>query len=622
MKKSRRVAVWLLTVILCSTWTCSSVSAEKGTKPFRGVWVSTVYNLDYPSKQTTSVSVLKQEADRILDGCVEMGMTAVFLQVRPSSDALYPSSIYPWSRYLTGTQGLAPEAGFDPLAYWVSEAHKRGLELHAWINPYRITRSKESEWQSLSEQSPAKQHPEWTILYSDGNYYFDPALPEVRQLIVEGALEIVKNYDVDGIHLDDYFYPGTDFNDTASYSTYGSSFEDIGDFRRDNVNQLISQLNEALHRDRSDLSFGISPSGIWANKKGMPEGSDTNGGESYYKFYADTRKWVKERMVDYICPQIYWYIGYKIADYKTLAYWWADVVEGTDCKLYIGLPDYKADADNPEDPWYGTDAIRAQLELNSQIAAISGEVHFRYSDIISSPGLMELYREYYRGILPEKPDEDPEPSEKIEVYLDKILHPAYMQGSSGSFMPEKNLTRAEAAAIFARLTVSADGVLLFDNNKSYGTEFPDIKQGEWYQNAVGFVQQCGVISGLPDGAFHPDEKISRAEFVSILFRYEGDSKSRYNPYPDVPSSHWASGAIAFAKEAGLVAGMPDGSFYSDKPISRAEAVRILNAATKRKLNKEHADAYKDLFRDVTPQHWAYNDIIASTVYFGAKQQMN
>lgn len=381
---------------------------------------------------------------------------------------------------------------------------------------------------------------------------------------------------------------------------------------------LVAQLDEALHCERPDISFGISPSGIWANQKSLPEGSNTNGGESYFKFYADTRKWVKEGMVDYICPQIYWYIGYSIADYKTLAYWWADVAEGTDCKLYIGMPDYRANADDPSDPWYGTDAIRAQLELNQTIDAICGEVHFRYTDIQSSPELMELYQEYYRGIVPEEPDEQPQQPEKIDVFLDKTVHRAYMHGSNGLFMPEKNLTRAEAAAIFSRLTVAQDGSFLYREGNSYQSDFPDVGESKWYQSAVGFAQQCGIISGLPDGSFQPDRTITRAEFVAILARYEDGDPTVSNPYPDVPSTHWASGAIAYAKEAGLVLGMPDGKFYPDQPITRAEAVRILNAATGRKPDREELDQeeYRDMFSDIQPSHWAYFDMIASAVNLG------
>ena len=176
--------------------------------------------------------------------------------------------------------------------------------------------------------------------YTDGNYYFNPGIPEVRKLIESGAAEIARNYDVDGIHMDDYFYPGTDFDDAATYATYGQAFGNIGDFRRDSVNLLVKDLNEQLHAIKPDLSFGVSPAGIWANASSVQGGSNTNGGESYTQHYADSKEWVKEGWIDYICPQIYWYIGHPTADYETLVNWWTNVVSGTEVKLYIGMRFY------------------------------------------------------------------------------------------------------------------------------------------------------------------------------------------------------------------------------------------------------------------------------------------
>ena len=203
----------------------------------------------------------------------------------------------------------------------------------------------------------------------------------MRRLVTDGALEIVNNYDVDGIHLDDYFYPGQDFADQASYEKYGSGFSDIGDFRRDNVNQLIRMLDEELHAADSDLSFGVSPSGIWANKSTLPEGSDTAGTESYSRYYADSVYWAEAGIVDYLAPQIYWNIGYSIADYQILANWWSDMLEGTGVKLYIGMADYKAAeaAGDPSSAWYGTAELERQMNLNRSISGISGEIHFPLS---------------------------------------------------------------------------------------------------------------------------------------------------------------------------------------------------------------------------------------------------
>ena len=415
MKGFKRLRSAVLALAAALSLVTLPVSAADAPKEFRAVWVSTIYNLDYPTKTGLTAAQLKSEADKILDNCKSMGMTAVILQVRPNGDAFYKSSIYPWSQYLSGSQGIAPAGGFDPLEYWVTEAHARGLELHAWINPYRVTRSGSADYNSLASTNPAVQHPEWVVKYSDGNYYLDPGLPEVRQLVVDGAVEIVRNYDVDGIHMDDYFYPGTGFEDAGSYAKYGSGFKSADDWRRENVNLLIQALNSAVHKVDPDVSFGISPFGIWANKTAsMPNGSNTAGNQTYFSHYADTRKWVKEGWVDYICPQIYWEIGHDKADYETLVNWWADTVHGTGVKLYIGMADYKAGNSNASSPWYGITAIENQVALNATIPEITGEVHFRYQFLLTVSGLQKFYTDAYSMSSIPSPEEPDKPDPQIK----------------------------------------------------------------------------------------------------------------------------------------------------------------------------------------------------------------
>lgn len=365
------------------------------SETMKGVWVASVYNLDYPSKPTQDVDTLKNETIKILDNVKNMGLNTVFLQVRPSADAFYDSDIFPWSKYLTGVNGVAPNNNFDPLEFWISEAHKRNIELHAWINPYRITKGSDSEYAQISNDSPAKKYSQYVVKYSDGNYYFDPAYPEVRELVINGAVEIVKNYDVDGIHMDDYFYPGQNFDDAKSYAKYGAGFADIGDFRRNNVDLLVQELNTRLHEVNSNIVFGISPSGVWANKKNNSLGSDTNGSESYYNLYADTRKWVKEEWVDYIAPQIYWNIGHSAADYETLLKWWSDVVKNTDTLLYIGMADYKTENAESTSVWYNGKEIQKQLQMNDSISNIVGEIHYRYSSLMAEKVLKDIITEFY-----------------------------------------------------------------------------------------------------------------------------------------------------------------------------------------------------------------------------------
>lgn len=397
MKRSFRLLALVLACVLTLVTPAFAAGTPSASEEMRGVWVSSVYNLDYPSSPTTDPDKLKAEADEILDNCVKWGLNAVFLQVRPSGDALYKSDLFPWSKYLTGSVGTAPQDGFDPLEYWVEAAHKRGLELHAWINPYRITRSKDTEWNSLPSTHPAKMNPDWVVKYSDGNYYFNPGIPEVRDLVTRGAVEIVQNYDVDGLHMDDYFYPGTDFNDAATYQKYGSSFSNIADFRRDSVNQLVAQLDTAVHNIDPDIQFGISPSGIWANKSTDPRGSNTNGSEHYVSSYADSLYWIENGLVDYIIPQIYWEIGHKLADFATLADWWNDAVAGSDVHLYIGMGAYRC-ADNPTGVWKTTDPLFDSLAYLENKDNVGGCVFFRYGSIPAVSGMADRLTSWYSTV--------------------------------------------------------------------------------------------------------------------------------------------------------------------------------------------------------------------------------
>lgn len=411
---------------------------QQQSSDLRGVWVATVLNIDYPAHPVTDPEVLKSEALKILDNAAAMGFNAVFLQVRPASDAFYKSSYYPWSEYLTGSQGLAPDGGFDPLEFWVSEAHKRGIQLHAWINPYRITKELNSDpdydFASLAPSNPAVLHPDWVVKYSDGNLYFNPGIPEVRKLIIDSALEIVENYEVDGIHFDDYFYPGQDFDDKATFAKYGSAYSNIGDWRRANVNTLISDLSHAIKATGKSVRFGISPFGIWANKKSNPMGSDTSGMESYYDHYADTRKWVKEGMIDYIAPQLYWNIGYTAADYNKLLNWWKDTVKGTGVDLYIGQAAYKAGNFDCSSPWYGVSEIAKQMELNKKASEVKGSIFFNYSTLADYSALTAVIKAVYEqqdGLTAAIPADLARPQNNISTNFESF----YLNGSSDPDKP-------------------------------------------------------------------------------------------------------------------------------------------------------------------------------------------
>lgn len=353
----------------------------------RGVWVSTVYNLDYPSRPGLSESQLQKEADAIIENAKSWGLTDIFLQVRPSADALYHSDMVPWSAVLSGAQGQAAHNSFDPLAYFIDRCHAQGLELHAWLNPYRITRtaanSRENAFAQLCDTHPAHALAEYVVYHTDGCLYYDPGRPEVQQHLLDVTAEILNNYAVDGIHLDDYFYPGSSFSDRETYNLYGDAFIDVSDFRREAVCQLVSSLHRLVEEKRPDAQFGVSPAGIWASSLKHPMGSDTTGSQSFFEHYADSRRWVREGMVDYIIPQIYWEIGASASDFSTLLNWWSDTATDTGVKLYIGMAAYKAAEAEPNSLWHGTAELQRQLDAIRQNETAGGAVLFRYGSLLS-----------------------------------------------------------------------------------------------------------------------------------------------------------------------------------------------------------------------------------------------
>lgn len=308
-------------------------------REFRGVWVATVGNIDWPSPQST-VDQQKQKLVSILDQHQRTGLNAIMFQVRPAADAFYAKGREPWSKWLMGKQGQAPSPFYDPLEFAINEAHKRGIELHAWFNPYRATT--DNKYSALSPNHITNKHPEWFFNYG-GMKTFNPGLPEVREYIVQVILDVIDNYDIDGVHMDDYFYPyaiaGQKINDAAAYQQYGGDFDDIRDWRRDNVSKLIKMLADSIHKHKPYIKFGISPFGIWANKAQNPEGSDTRGGNSYYELYADSRKWIKEGWLDYINPQMYWPINDRLVPFQKLLPWWSDNTYNR--HLYIGQAAYR-----------------------------------------------------------------------------------------------------------------------------------------------------------------------------------------------------------------------------------------------------------------------------------------
>lgn len=380
----------------------------EGSKEMRAVWIASVHNLDWPSKKGLSTAEQKQEFIDLLDGIKAMNMNAVIMQIKPTADALYPSAYGPWSEYLTGTQGKDP--GYDPLQFMIEEAHKRNLEFHAWFNPYRITMN-HTDLNRLSDDHPAKKHPDWTIAYGNQLYY-NPGIPEAQDFIVGGIEEVVKNYDIDAVHMDDYFYPnkiaGVSFPDQETYETYGKkSFTHIEDWRRHNVNQLVQQINESIKKEKPYVKFGISPFGVWRNIKDDPTGSNTTAGMTNYDdLYADTREWIQQHNIDYITPQIYWSIGFKPAAYDVLTKWWSNEVKGEPVHLYIGQATYKINQ-NSDPAWSDPEEYFRQIELNRLSPLVQGSMHFSLKDVNRNPLQVKdrLITETYSkpALIPEMP---------------------------------------------------------------------------------------------------------------------------------------------------------------------------------------------------------------------------
>lgn len=363
-----------LGMILSSMASLGAVKAQDSE--VRAAWISTVFNIDWPSKASYGNSERqKQEYITLLDKLQSTGINTVMVQVRPESDAFYRSNISPWSRFLTGQQGRDP--GYDPLQFVLEESHKRGIKVHAWFNPYRASIYKDIS--TTSPSNPINTHRDWVINYQ-GKWYYDPGKPEVTQYISDVVAEVVENYQVDGIHFDDYFYPGPGFPDSATYSQYGSG--NIENWRRANINNMVKTVRDRIKSINSNVSFGISPAGIWRNSGNDSNGSRTNGGESYNKQYADTRYWIKNGLVDYVVPQVYWRIGHPKADYATLVKWWADQVRGTGVDLYIGQGIYK----HGQSDYNGENVaaeIKSQINLNRRYPEIKGSVFFSAKDIVN-----------------------------------------------------------------------------------------------------------------------------------------------------------------------------------------------------------------------------------------------
>ena len=360
-------------------------------REFRGAWIQAV-NGQFRGIPTEK---LKQTLIDQLNSLQGAGINAIIFQVRPEADALYASQLEPWSRFLTGVQGQAPSPYWDPMQFMIDECHKRGMEFHAWINPYRVKTSLKSE---LAANHLYNIHPEWFVTYNN-QLYFDPALPESRRHICMVVADIVSRYDVDAIHMDDYFYPypakGVDFPDDASFARYGGGFTNRADWRRSNVNILIQKIHETIRGLKPWVKFGISPFGIYRNEKNDPLGSKTNGLQNYDDLYADVLLWARNGWVDYNIPQIYWQIGHPAADYETLVKWWAKNTENR--PLFIGQSVMNTvPNEDPKNP--SINQLPRKMALERAYQTIGGSCQWPASAVVENAGKYRdaLVQEYHK----------------------------------------------------------------------------------------------------------------------------------------------------------------------------------------------------------------------------------
>lgn len=385
----KRISLFL---IVCLSLFVNNLYGQDQKREFRGAWIQCV-NGQFQGLGTARMqATLTQQLDE-LQRC---GVNAIIFQVRAECDALYESKFEPWSRFLTGEQGVAPTPYWDPLQWMIEQCHQRGMELHAWINPYR---AKTKGTTRLAQNHVVIKNPASVFPY-DGLYILNPGQPENRAYIYKVVDDIVSRYDIDGLHIDDYFYPypaaGQKIPDDREFALYSNGIKERGDWRRYNVNLFIKELSEVIHQRKPWVKFGVSPFGIYRNKKSDPTlGSETNGLQNYDDLYADVLLWVNNGWVDYCVPQLYWEIGHKAADYKTLINWWNRYAAAR--PLYIG-EDVERTVKNADPQRPQQHQMDAKYQLHRQMPAVKGTVLWYAKAVCDNPGnyATQLKQNYWR----------------------------------------------------------------------------------------------------------------------------------------------------------------------------------------------------------------------------------
>jgi len=402
----------------------SSIYAQLPPKrELRAVWIATVENIDWPSRRGLSTEQQQQEFIDILDQQQRNGMNAVVVQVRPVADAFYASAFEPWSEYLTGTQGQAPNPYYDPLTFMIAETHKRGMEFHAWFNPYRAVFN--TRRSSITADHITRLKPQWFVTYGDKKY-FDPGLPEVRQYVLQIITDVVKRYDIDAVHFDDYFYPyripGREFPDYSSYRRYGNNMM-RDDWRRQNVDTIIQMIGKAIKAAKPWVKFGISPFGVWRNHDKDPEGSYTRGGQTNYDdLFADVLKWLRNGWIDYVAPQLYWESGHRLVAYEVLLDWWSK--HGYGRHIYIGHGAYRI---NSNAAWRNPAELPQQIAEARTLSTVQGSIFYSARSFNGNPRGIEdsLRNHFYRypALRPLMPWLEGQQAPKAPYFIDAFERP-------------------------------------------------------------------------------------------------------------------------------------------------------------------------------------------------------
>lgn len=364
------------------------VQTPKGAiteQEMRGVWVSTIQNVDFPNRPSVNPEVLKKDWLENLTFFKSLNLNCVIVQIRPSADAIYPSSLVPYSKFLTGKSGKAPDNKFDMLKFMIETAHAQGFEFHAWVNPFRAVL--DGDTTSLHASHVLKAHPDWIFKYGR-EFMLNPGIPAVREHFAAVVEEIVKNYEVDAIHFDDYFYPyriqDEKLPDENTFKKYGKGYSDINDWRRANINDMMQRIHNITKQHKPNCQIGVSPFSVWRNKQDDPRGSDTKAGQRCYDdLYADILTWLENDWIDYVAPEVYFHLGFEIADYEKIVNWWvANTPESK--RLYIGHAFYKIN-NNKYIQWSETDQIPRQIAYNRTIPKIKGSMFFSSKCLKNNP---------------------------------------------------------------------------------------------------------------------------------------------------------------------------------------------------------------------------------------------